>query len=65
MSEEETTKYFDKSGVKDLKYIQNPDELTKIVTETRTGFGLWKYMLIGALIFLLAEIFLSKYLEKS
>lgn len=65
MSEEETTKYFEKSGVKDLKYIQNPDELTKVVTETRTGFGLWKYMLIGALIFLLAEIFLSKYLEKS
>ncbi|MFZ1459442.1 MAG: hypothetical protein WAU38_01480, partial [Ignavibacteria bacterium] len=65
MSEEETTKYFEKSGVKDLKYIQNPDELTKVVTETRTGFGLWKYMLIGALIFLLAELFLSKYLEKS
>lgn len=65
MSEEETTKYFEKSGVKDLKYIQNPEELTKAVTETRTGFGLWKYMLIGAIIFLLAELFLSKYLEKS
>ncbi|MBS1551856.1 MAG: BatA and WFA domain-containing protein [Bacteroidetes bacterium] len=65
MSEEETEKYFRESGITNVKYIRTTDDITKIVSESRTGFGLWKYMLFGALIFLLAEVFLSKYLEKS
>lgn len=65
MTGPEITGYFERSGIKNAIYIENPDEVTKIITESRTGLSLWKYMLFGAILFLMAELLLSRYLDNN
>lgn len=65
MSKEELKKYFTDAGINNLYIIEGKDDVNISVNESRTGTGLWKYFLLFALMFLAAELLLSKHLEKS
>jgi len=57
--------YFNELGMKNVKYINNPSAIKEEISENRNGSELWKYCLIIALLFLAAEMYYSKKLEKS
>ncbi|MEO6693655.1 MAG: BatA and WFA domain-containing protein [Ignavibacteria bacterium] len=65
MSKDELKKYLSDLEMENIIILTVNDNLTLTVDETRSGFGLWKYFLFGALLFLAAELFLSKKLENS
>lgn len=65
MNNEEVKMYFEKKGIQNAIFIESKAEIENTIKENRTGLDLWKYLLFGALIFLIAEILLSKNLEKS
>ena len=62
---EDITEYFKKTGIQNVKIIEKNEEILSAVKESGTGLSLWKYLLAGALLFIAAELFLSKKLEKS
>jgi len=57
--------YFNELDMKNVKYINNPSAIKEEISENRNGSELWKYCLIIALLFLAAEMYYSKKLEKS
>lgn len=65
MENEELIKYFNNTGFKEIIYSEMNDDIRSRISESKSGFELWRYMLLGAIIFLAAEILLSKSLEKS
>jgi len=65
MNKEELKKYFNDIGIEKIKIMENKDDINITINESRSGIGLWKYFLIGALLFLAAELWLSKKLENS
>lgn len=52
------------SGLENVKFVNKTEDLETSINESRKGISLWKYFLLGAFIFLLLEIFLSKKLEE-
>ena len=62
---EDITEYFKKTGIQNVKIIEKNEEILSAVKESGTGLSLWKYLLAGALLFIAAELVLSKKLEKS
>ncbi len=64
-SDEEILDYFKKAGIVNVKLIDQNENITSALNETRTGLSLWKYFLAGALLFIAGELFFSKKLEKS
>jgi len=65
MNKEELKKYFTDIGIENIKIMENKDDINISINESRSGIGLWKYFLIAALLFLAAELWLSKKLENS
>jgi len=65
MNKEELKKYFKDIGIEKIKITESKDDINITINESRSGIGLWKYFLIGALLFLAAELWLSKKLENS
>lgn len=65
MEKEDLIEYFNNSGVKDIIYSELNDDIKSRISESKNGLELWRYMLLGAIIFLAAEIILSRSLEKS
>lgn len=62
---EEILDHFKKAGIENIKLIDQNENISSAVNESRTGLSLWKYFLTGALLFIAGELFLSKKLEKS
>ncbi|HMS66094.1 MAG TPA: BatA and WFA domain-containing protein [Ignavibacteria bacterium] len=62
---DEIKKYFEKFNIENIFFIDKKSEIENSINKNRTGSDLWIYMLIFALIFLAAEIILSKKLENS
>ena len=62
---DDITDYFKKNGIQNVKLIEKSDDILSAVEESSSGLSLWKYFLIGALLFIAGELFLSKKLEKS
>lgn len=64
LAEEEIINTAKSLGLVNVKFVNKPEDLESSINEARNGIGLWKYFLLGAFIFLLLEIFLSKKLEE-
>lgn len=62
---DDITDYFKKNGIQNVKLIEKSEDILSAVDESSSGLSLWKYFLIGALLFIAGELFLSKKLEKS
>ncbi len=62
---DDITDYFKKNGFQNVKLIEKSEDILSAVEESNSGLSLWKYFLIGALLFIAGELFLSKKLEKS
>lgn len=65
MSKIELTEYFKKNNLNNVRIIESEENISESIKESKTGLSLWKYFLIGALLFLAGELLLSKSLEKS
>ncbi len=63
-TEEEVTEYFNKNGIENVTFISKNEDISGAVRDSKTGFSLWKYFLIGAILFALAEMLLSKKIEE-
>ncbi|MEO8664589.1 MAG: BatA domain-containing protein [Ignavibacteria bacterium] len=64
MSKEEITEYFRNNKIENVKIIESGEDISGKIDETRTGFSLWKYFLAGAILFVIAELLLSKKIEE-
>lgn len=64
LSKDEILNLVESSGYKNVKLLTDMESIGTSVEESRKGIGLWKYLLLGAFIFLLLEIFISKKLEE-
>lgn len=64
-NKEELMSYYKNNGLENTTYIKSNESISKIIDEQKSGFGLWKYLLAAALVFIVAEIFLSKKLENT
>lgn len=64
-NEEEVIEFFKSPGIKSVRFINDNEEITSEIVNAETGIALWKYFLIGAVLFILGEMFLSKRIEKS
>lgn len=65
MSKDELKSYFSNKGIQNVTVITGKTEIENTIKESRTGLDLWKYMLMTALLFIIAEILLSRKLENS
>lgn len=63
-NEEEVIDFFKKNGIENVRFIEANENIADEVRESKTGFSLWKYFLIGAILFVLGEMLLSKKLEE-
>ncbi|MBK8551442.1 MAG: hypothetical protein IPL53_10440 [Ignavibacteria bacterium] len=62
--EEEVIDFFKKNGIENVRFIEANESIADEVRESKTGFSLWKYFLIAAILFVLAEMLLSKRIEE-
>lgn len=65
MSGDNIEKYFEDNGFANLKVIKSTENISDSIKQSQNGLGLWKYFLIAAILFIAAEMFLSKKLEES
>jgi len=56
--------YFRKNNIENVSVANADENIVEMVQQSRSGFSLWKYFLIGALLFVAAELLLSKKLEE-
>ncbi|MDQ3194293.1 MAG: BatA domain-containing protein, partial [Bacteroidota bacterium] len=60
MGDAELSDYFIKNKIEKFSIMGPGENISEKVDETRTGFSLWKYFLAGAILFVIAEMLLSK-----
>ncbi|MEP7146287.1 MAG: BatA domain-containing protein [bacterium] len=64
MSKEELSDYFKKNKVESFVILESGESILEKVNETRNGYSLWKYFLAGAILFVIAELLISKKIEE-
>lgn len=64
-NDDELLKYFKSPGIKNVRLINDNENITSEVLTVESGISLWKYFLLGAVLLILGEMFLSKKIEKS
>jgi Ca2+/Na+ antiporter len=65
MNEDELIKFFSGNEIKNVKVIEPNENISEAIKQSNTGINLWKYFLALAILFILAELFLSRKLEES
>lgn len=65
MNKENLSEFFKENYTGNVIIIEDSDEITNVLKQSRHGIGLWKYFLIAGILFLCAELLLSKKLENS
>ena len=63
-NKEELIDYFKNNGIENVKVIDVNENISESVKESGKGLGLWKYFLIGAILFIISELLLSKKIEE-
>ncbi|MEZ4691670.1 MAG: BatA domain-containing protein [Ignavibacteria bacterium] len=64
-NEDEILEFFNSPGIRSVRFIDDNDNITSEIVTAESGLSLWKYFLICAVLFILAEMFLSKKIENS
>ncbi|HMR39952.1 MAG TPA: BatA and WFA domain-containing protein [Ignavibacteria bacterium] len=64
-NEDEILEYFKSPGINTVRFIDDNAGITSEIETAETGLSLWKYFLLGAVLFILGEMFLSKRIENS